>query len=381
MARNIDTVTVQLIVNGSQAQQTYTKLIERGKELRKQLSDAYEVGDLKKIAKLRKEISKNDQSLREMQSSVQRIEGAMNKLDKATPKALRDTIKEINRQLNSGEIERGSEKWEQYTDALKKAKAELKEIKEEQKAAADGKGIIDKIKTIGSDWLGAYTMIKDGASQALNAVQGYVNDYAEMSEHMADVTKYTGLAKEEVDELNESFKQMDTRTSREALNDLAADAGRLGIQSKQEVLDFVQAADQINVALGEDLGEDAVKNIGKLAQMFGDADSMGLKKAMLATGSVINDLAQSSSANEGYLMDFTMRLAAVGKQAGMTQAQIMGLGSVLDQNGIQAEVAATALSRILQKLYQDPAAMAKAAGLDVKNFTLICTRPKRKNCL
>lgn len=87
----------------------------------------------------------------------------------------------------------------------------------------------------------------------------------------------------------ESFKAMDTRTARAQLNDLAGDAGRLGITSKQQILDFVEAADQINVALGEDLGEDAVKNIGKLAQLFGDADAMGLKQAMLATGSVINE--------------------------------------------------------------------------------------------
>ena len=75
---------------------------------------------------------------------------------------------------------------------------------------------------------------------------------------------------------------METRTSRAALNDLAADAGRLGITAKKDILDFVSAADQINVALGEDLGEGAVKEIGKLAQMFGDADRMGLKQAMLS---------------------------------------------------------------------------------------------------
>lgn len=37
------------------------------------------------------------------------------------------------------------------------------------------------------------------------------------------------------------------------------------------------AADQLNVALGEDLGADGVKNIGKLAQLFGDDKKMGLK--------------------------------------------------------------------------------------------------------
>ena len=186
---------------------------------------------------------------------------------------------------------------------------------------------------------------------------------------MSGVKKYTGLTDEAVQQLNDDFMKMDTRTAREQLNDLAGDAGRLGIQSKQQILDFVQAADQINVALGEDLGEDAVKNIGKLAQLFGDADKMGLKQAMLSSASVINELAQSSSASEGYLMDFTARLAGVGKQAGMTQAQVMAFGSVLDQNMVNVEKGATALQNVITALYAKPAMMAKVAGLNVKEFT------------
>lgn len=101
----------------------------------------------------------------------------------------------------------------------------------------------------------------------------------------------------------------------------------------------------LNVALGEDLGEGAVRNIGKLAELFGDSEKMGLKQAMLATDSTINELAQSSSANEGYIMDFTARLSGMAKQAGMTQAQVMGLAAVMDQAMVNAEEGSTALSR------------------------------------
>ena len=117
-------------------------------------------------------------------------------------------------------------------------------------------------------------MVIQAVERALSALFGKmtasVTAYAELAEHTANVSKYTGLAAADVAELNEAFKKMDTRTSRAALNDLAADAGRLGITAKKDILDFVSAADQINVALGEDLGEGAVKEIGKLAQMFGD---------------------------------------------------------------------------------------------------------------
>ena len=102
--------------------------------------------------------------------------------------------------------------------------------------------------------------------------------------------------------------------------------------------------------------------------MFGEDKTKGLRGAMLATGSAVNELAQNSSASAGYLVDFTARVAGVGKQAGFTQAQIMGLASVLDQNMQQDETAATAVQNLLAKMFQDSAKFAQIAGLNVKEF-------------
>jgi TP901 family phage tail tape measure protein len=134
-------------------------------------------------------------------------------------------------------------------------------------------------------------------------------------------------------------------------------------------LDIAEAGNIIKIALGEDLGEGAIKSIGKLSMMFGNADKMGLKEAMLATGSAINEVAQNSSAAEPYLVEFTNRLAGVGNQAKMSISQIIGLGSVLDQNAQQVEMSSTALSGLIMKLYKEPAKFAKIAGLEVKSFT------------
>ena len=87
-------------------------------------------------------------------------------------------------------------------------------------------------------------------------------DAAEFEDVYADVMKTTGMTRQEVGDLNEEFKKMDTRTSREQLNMLARDAGKLGLSSKKDILDFVEAANQINVALGEDLGENAIREVG-----------------------------------------------------------------------------------------------------------------------
>lgn len=380
MADNTHTALVVLKVNNDEAKKKIQENVNALEKMRKRLdalaaipASKRSVQEKQEYANLTKEIRKTEKELNRMQSAAQAADRVLTNISKANLKELKTTLKNINRELNSGNIERGSERWNELAKKAREVKTEIAKVNDEMKVAKKTlkppTSFFNNIGVAWSSFHSSFIGLKDSFNSAKAFMEGFVNEYAEMAEHTSGVVKYTGLAKEEVDALNESFKQLDTRTPREKLNDLAADAGRLGIQSKEAVLDFVEAADQINVALGEDLGEDAVKNIGKLAQMFGDADRMGLKQAMLSTGSVINELAQSSSASEGYLMEFTSRLAGVGKQAGMTQADVMAFGSVLDQNMVNVEKGATALQNVITALYAKPAKLAKVAGLDVKEFT------------
>lgn len=380
MADNTHTALVVLKVNNDEAKKKIQENVSALEKMRKRLdalaaipASKRSVQEKQEYANLTKEIRKTEKELNRMQSAAQAADRVLTNISKANLKELKTTLKNINRELNSGNIERGSERWNELAKKAREVKTEIAKVNDEMKVAKKEMGAKTNIGFNLKDAVQNFTTpirkMIDSFNSAKAFMEGFVNEYAEMAEHTSGVVKYTGLAKEDVDALNESFKRLDTRTPREKLNDLAADAGRLGIQSKEAVLDFVEAADQINVALGEDLGEDAVKNIGKLAQMFGDADRMGLKQAMLSTGSVINELAQSSSASEGYLMEFTSRLAGVGKQAGMTQADVMAFGSVLDQNMVNVEKGATALQNVITALYAKPAKLAKVAGLDVKEFT------------
>ncbi len=365
-----DIKTVTLVINSDQAQKKLDKIKSDLATVKQKRQEALERGDANALKTYTKEMRNLERQAERMQTRAQNVAQTLANLDKATPKELRNTIKEITKELNSGKIERGSQEWNTLTEAIARANEELKRIQQEQHAAAQTFG--DSIAQMGNKWFGAVTIadkVADAFQNVMNGMQEYVQEYADMNEHMANVTKYTGLAASDVNELNEAFKSMDTKTPREKLNDLAADAGRLGITSKEAVLDFVQAADTINLALGEDLGEDAVKNIGKLAQMFGESERLGLRGAMIATGSVINELAQSSSASEGYIMEFANRLAGVGNQAGLTQAQIMAFGSVLDQNAVNVEKGATALQNVITAMFKDPAKLASAAGLEVEKFT------------
>lgn len=378
-----DIKIIELHVNDKDAKENIEQLRKKVEELNRQkqqaeqvLSDKHTTDAQRKrtvemLQRLSSELRKSTRELERSENRVEALTNGLRRMDKQTPKELQKTIRQINAELNSGAVKRGSEEWDAYTEALKSAKKELQEIRKQQEVEED-KSIGDQLADFGNKWMGAITTFTGVAEIFDNAkqwVSSFVDTYADMQEHMSGVTKYTGLAAQDVEELNEAFKKMDTRTPREKLNDLAADAGRLGITGKQDILDFVDAANQINLALGDDLGEDGVKNIGKLTQLFSEGRAMGLKNGMLATASVINELAQSSSASEPYLLEFTARLASIGSTAKIAQSDLTAIAAVLDQGMVGVEKGATAMQNVLTAIYRRPAKMAKAAGLDVQKFT------------
>jgi len=378
-----DIKIIELHVNDKDAKENIEQLRKKVEELNRQkqqaeqvLSDKHTTDAQRKrtvemLQRLSSELRKSTRELERSENRVEALTNGLRRMDKQTPKELQKTIRQINAELNSGAVKRGSEEWDAYTEALKSAKKELQEIRKQQEVEED-KSIGDQLADFGNKWMGAittFTGVTEIFDNAKQWVSSFVDTYADMQEHMSGVTKYTGLAAEDVEELNEAFKKIDTRTPREKLNDLAADAGRLGITGKQDILDFVDAANQINLALGDDLGEDGVKNIGKLTQLFSEGRAMGLKNGMLATASVINELAQSSSASEPYLLEFTARLASIGSTAKIAQSDLTAIAAVLDQGMVGVEKGATAMQNVLTAIYRRPAKMAKAAGLDVQKFT------------
>lgn len=310
-----------------------------------------------------KEIDSTNVDIKETKRQMQLVNNTMANLKTSSIRDLEYSIKALNQQMQG--MQRGTEQFKQMELKAKQLKAELQAVR------AEGVAQESWIKR-SADWFNRMQGLALGAVAAISGitftVKKCVEEYAKMDDEMTNVRKYTGQAADEVERMNEDFKKMDTRTPRQKLNQLAEDAGRLGITSTAAVEEFVDGADKINVALGDDLGDKAVSQIGKLAQMFGEDKTKGLRGAMLATGSAVNELAQNSSASAGYLVDFTARVAGVGKQAGFTQAQIMGLASVLDQNMQQDETAATAVQNLLAKMFQDSAKFAKIAGLNVKDF-------------
>lgn len=356
MSLKIDRVQLEIIVQQDSARQ---KMIELEKDMKNASST---------LNKLKKQFGESSAEYKAQEQVVKKLKAEYDKLfeeigiGKLSLKELGNRQRELNAILRN--LDPSLPQWKQYNQQLKEVNARIRELRNESKETqfsisklADG---FNRYATIGASVIASLTGV------ALTA-RKCVDEYAQMEEAQSQVIKYTGMTKEETEDLNESFKQMDTRTPREELNRLAGEAGKLGISSRDQVLEFVEAADMINVALGEDLGEDAVKNIGKLSQMFDDG-SRSLKENMLAIGSAVNQVSQSSSASEPYLVEFTARMGGVAKQADLAVTDVMGFASALDQNMLRSEMASTALQSLILKIYQEPAKYAKLAGMDVQEF-------------
>lgn len=354
--------TVTLTVNGKQAQDMLDGLKKKSQDLEKAIENAAKAGNKQSLTKLQRELKQTKRQIDQIESATVGVERVLNNLDRATPKELQKTLTTLKKQLNG--IERGTAEWNRQCEAIKRVKGEIDKVNMEMKEA---EGRWSKFNRIVNDW---QTTIM-GAAAALTGVvmagRQAVKAYAEMDAELANVRKFTGMTAEEVDKLNEEFKKMDTRTSREALNQLAQEAGRLGKSSMEDVLGFVKAADQINVAL-DDLGEGATLTLSKLTSIFGDEAKLGTERALLAVGSVINELSQNCTASAPYLAQFAQRLAGVGAQAKMTIPEIMGFAAVLDSQGQAVEMSATALSVLITDLFKKQDQIIKATGLNAEKF-------------
>ncbi len=370
-------------------QQNLTKLEKERLKLQEQLEVA--------IAKKNLATSKSNIELQKT-----RIE--TNKINKAT----RDSIKAKQDETNA--YKRLSNASRDYKNEAKRLAAELldlgkrtrenskdwdkleKEYNQVASQAIHTDKALKKIdKTLGDNQrnVGNYTDATRGFSNALSQLgivvsAGIITDkvfttFADFDENIANIQKTTGLLKDEARELSLSLFDIDTRTSINELQGLASAAGRLGIEGTENLLGFVNSADKIFVALGDDLdgtAEEIATGLGKIADQFGLIEQFGIEGGIERVGSVINELAANSKASAGAIFDFTNRLAGVASQAGITQPEIAALGTLFDDAGQSMEVAATVISQLLPILSANQEKFAKTAGLTAEEFSnLLANNP------
>lgn len=354
--------TVTLTVNGKQAEDMLVKLKAQASNLENAIEKAAKAGNKQQLTKMKRELKETNRQISQIESAAQGVEHALQRLDEASPKELNRVLVQLKRNLNG--LERGSEEWNKQCQAIKRVKAEIASINSQLR---ENESLWERMNRKLNDWQTALAGIAAAITGIILAGRSAVSAFADMDQEMANVRKFTGMNASEVEDLNEEFQKIDTRTGREELNKLAQEAGRLGKTSQEDVLGFVKAADQINVAL-DDLGEGATLTLSKLTNIFGDEQRLGTEKALLAVGSVINELSQNCTASAPYLANFAQRMAGVGAQAKMTIPEIMGFAAVLDSQGQAVEMSATAVSKIIMDMFKQNDKIIKATGINAKKF-------------
>lgn len=371
MARNQNqTANVVVTLDGKQAEKMLEVLKTKSSDLRAELKTLNDQRlttgltgqEAQRFDALRKELLETRRVSREVAKQVKDVDDVIRNLSTAPIKAIKDSIKTVEAQMNR--LNRSTEQYAQKKEQLKKLRDELDRINGTAGKTTSAFGQIgNTVKRLAS-----YVLVYAGFNKLTEGLRTMYNANVALSDQLADIQKTTGLMGQDLADLSNSILRIDTRTPVEQLNALAVAAGKLGISAKEDVLGFVKAGNIINVALGEDLGEDAIRSLAKLNDVLGITKEMGIEKGLLATGSAINELGQSSTANEGYLVDFAQRLGGVAAQTNLTMQQVLALGSASDQLAQSSEVSATALNKFITTLVSKTGQVAKAVGIPLQEL-------------
>lgn len=312
-----------------------------------------------------KEIAKTNKKLSEAKSRYSELQRQMT-LDKMTMAELKSHIKATRAALEKAVP--GTENWDALNAELMETRKRFREL---EKQSLSTKDVLSMTLTnIGNMAIGARA-ITDIISGLWNKTEQARESWLQYDEALVDAMKTTGLSRDEIEDLSAGLKKFDTRTAQNELLSLARVGGKLGLSAKEDLLEFVSAADKINVALKEDLGGDAeaaIGQIGKLVDIFQLKGQMGLERAMLSVGSAINELGAASTANEGYIVNFTNRLAGIAPNASISIDKILGLASTLDANAQAAETAATAIGQTITAMFKKTETFAQIAKMPFEEF-------------
>lgn len=273
--------------------------------------------------------------------------------------------------------------YNQLSEELNQLNTKSKEFNEKQKGLKDLKKHIDNatgaISKQSNSWqtavknLTAYVGLFGVFNAIKDTVTSAIKKNFEYSSSLTDIRKVSGLTMQDVNKLSEELAKIDTRTSIDGLAKLAYEGAKLGMgkYGVDGMAQFVKAADKINVAIGEEMGEEALPALSKMVETMGLIPKMGIEKAMLATGSAMFKLSSTSTSTSTNIVEFAKRLTGVSRTAGITADQLLALGSASDSLFLMPEVSATAMSKFIVALQKNHNLIEKDLGIQqgtIKNM-------------
>jgi TP901 family phage tail tape measure protein len=339
-------------------QGTFDGTYEDLEKLKKSLEEykkKLEVSDTKGLKKIEDALSTIEKKQKSSVLSAEELNKVILTLKTAPLEDLQKAAAQLQQELSK--TERDADKYVETSMNLRRVNEQINEVKRSWQEHDNQ--IVATIKRLTS-----YVLVYAGFNEVVGRIKQLYQANLQLSDSLADIEKTTGLSTESVAELSREIDSIDTRTAQQELHDLAYEAGKLGISAKEDVLGFVKAGNQLLVALGEDLGgAEAVRQLMKVNAILGETQKLGVEKALLATGSAINEISQTSRASAGPIVDIVTRIGAIGEAAGLSMSNLIALGGTVDALGQNAEMSGTALNTFISTLTSNTTEVAQAVGL------------------
>ncbi|MCD6432764.1 MAG: phage tail tape measure protein, partial [Sulfurimonas sp.] len=204
-----------------------------------------------------------------------------------------------------------------------------------------------------------------GAYAGFTAVSKSVDVLSEMEQNLINITKTTGMSQGELKKLDGVLEDMSKSMSGikfTGLQEIAAQAGQLGIKGVDNIATFTEAIAKVSVAT-EYTAEEASIAFSNLANSLQEpADNME------ALASSANELSANTSATVGQIVELTSRMGSAGKSFGLTSAQIQGVAATLKSLGITSEIAGSGFNRTVGIMTREYGKFAKFVGIESEEF-------------
>lgn len=366
MAKRIDTVTIT--IDAAAARKEVDALRKRGEELGKSLAEMKKQLEDPGLSKTSAEWKQLNREYKELKREQKELNQLVEQGEQSI-KGMNDVLANLSKATYNDLIKQ--QRILQRT--IKNTSPDTKKYAELQAALRAVNGQVDKLKAGWEDHenqivaterlLASYVAVYGGFNFIVGKLKEVFNGTLELSDAMSDVQKTTGIAGDELNKLSREIDSLDTRTTQQELHELAATAGQIGLESREDVLGFVKASNELTVALNE-LGDDGVLSLTKIAQLTGDIERLGVEGALKAIGSSINELEASSSAAAGPIADFISRVGSVAPIANLATSDLAAMGATADALGQQMEVSGTSMSKFITSIVNNTESIAFALNME-----------------
>jgi len=369
-----ENIRLNIIVNGNKAQKELLDLEKSTKDLTRTQKDLraekarliaagkQESAEFKNVTA---EIKKNNASLTVNKAKMEALQKEIG-VTGLTMRQLKQRASVLRLALNNA-MPNGEDS-KRYNLELKAISSRLTELqlkgKTTRMSLSSIAGGFNKYAALGASAIAATTGMVLG-------LQKMIDYNGKLSDAQSDVQKTTGLTKKQVDELTKSFGVFSTRTSRMELLQLAEEAGRLGMTGVDNILSFVKVANELKVALGDDLGEEQIREVGKMVTVYkvGQKEGKNFEESMRALGSSINEVSASGANQASYLVDFLKRTGGISDVANIAAQDMIGLAAAFDEAGQSQEISATAINKFYGSAADDVSKFAKVAGVSITEYS------------